>query len=691
MSDTPSLRRTRLASSRRASQSREWGSVVAVLLAALSLPALALAAQAEADLGDRLQPLIDAHEGEVAVMVKHLETGESFSYREDEPMPTASLIKFPLMIAAYQQIEDGNLHSDQMVTLQKDDKVPGSGVLTPDFSQGATFPLFDAIHLMIGYSDNTATNLVIDQVGLDTTAKLMKSLGCPNTVLNSKVFRRDTSIYPERSSQFGLGSTTAKEMIQLLESLQAGTLVSKNASQQMLAHMSAHGSDSNFARQLPPGVVVAQKSGSVSAVRCGAGIIESPSGPIALCVMTAKNKDQRWSDDNAAELLSSQIAKAVYDHFNRDTQPGDPNAPQVLKVGDNGLLVEALQRTLNARLEPSPGLSVDGDFGPMTQQAVIAFQRSKKLEETGEVGEGTWEALGTLVDEDLVPDPRVINSAVIEKQPADSLTGPPFVTCKAWAIGDAKTGKLLWACDENERRDIASTTKMMTGYLVTSLAQEHPEILAETVVFSQRADDTSGSTAGVRVGEKLPVGELLYGLFLPSGNDASVALAEHFGDRLGGTEDREGDSYDRFIAAMNRKAQELGMEHSSFANPNGLPQAGHQSCAADLLKLAYHAMQQPLFRKYVGTVQHGSTVTGPGGYRRNLEWRNTNRMLRTEGYNGVKTGTTNAAGACLVSEETRGDRSLIIVVLGATSTDARYVDSRNLYRWAWRELGVGGE
>lgn len=226
---------------------------------------------------------------------------------------------------------------------------------------------------------------------------------------------------------------------------------------------------------------------------------------------------------------------------------------------------------------------------------------------------------------------------------------------------------------------------MMTGYLVTTLAEKQPEVLSETVVFSKRADETGGSTAGVRAGEQLSVDELLYGLLLPSGNDASVALAEHFGDRL--SEASEGDSYDRFIAAMNHTAQQLGMERSSFTNTSGLPHEGHQATAADLLTLAYHAIQQPLFRKYVGTVQRGCTVVGPGGYQRNLFWRNTNQLLRTEGYQGVKTGTTNAAGSCLVSQGNRGDRSLVVVVLGATSTDARYVDSRNLYRWAWQQLG----
>ncbi|MCH8840447.1 MAG: serine hydrolase [Planctomycetes bacterium] len=668
--------------------------VIAAVSALIWLTATLPFASAAKDLSARLQPLIDAHEGEVGVMVKHLESGESFAHREDTPMPTASLIKFPLMVATYQAIEEGTLQPDQLVTLRKEEKVPGSGILTSHFSDGTTFPLFDAIRLMMSYSDNTATNLVIDRVGLDATAKQMKSLGCPNTVLHSKVFLRKTSIYPERSRQFGLGSTTAAEMIRLLEMLQKRELVSDRASQQMVAHMSAIGSRAKFPRLLPLGVTVVHKGGSVSASRCDAGIILSPNGPIAICVLTAKNKDRRWSDDNAAEMLCSHIAKQAYDHFNEGAVPPDPAVAEILKLGANGLLVEALQRTLNARLEPSPRLSVDGDFGPMTQQAVIDFQRSKKLEEAGEVGPETWKALGTLVEEESSgPDPDIVNAEIIEKQPADALTGPPHVTCKAWAIGDGKTGELLWGFQEDERRDIASTTKIMTAYLVTSFAEKRPEVLSETIVFSKRADETGGSTSGIRAGEQLSVEELLYGLLLPSGNDASVALAEHFGARLdkGSEGDGDSDSYERFIAAMNHTAQQLGMKLSSFANPNGLPQEGHQACAADLLTLAYHAMQQPLFRKYVETVQHGCTVSGPGGYQRNLFWRNTNHLLRTEGYQGVKTGTTNAAGSCLVSQEGRGDRSLIVVVLGATSTDARYVDSRNLYRWAWRQLGFGDE
>src|SRR5690606_34009982 len=122
--------------------------------------------------------LVDAHQGEVAVAVKDLNTGESFAINAERPMPTASLIKFPLMIAAYQAMEEGRLKPDEMLTLHESDKVPGSGILASHFSEGATISLHDAIQLMIVYSDNTATNLVAEKVGLPYAADLMDQLGC---------------------------------------------------------------------------------------------------------------------------------------------------------------------------------------------------------------------------------------------------------------------------------------------------------------------------------------------------------------------------------------------------------------------------------------------------------------------------------------------------------------------------------
>src|SRR5262245_56990299 len=111
----------------------------------------------------RLKPLLDAHKGKTAVAVKHLTTGERYRLRADVPMGTASLIKFAVLIEAHRQAAEKKIDLDAPVMLRKEDKVPGAGILTPHFSPGATFPLRDAMHLMIVYSDNTATNLVLDK------------------------------------------------------------------------------------------------------------------------------------------------------------------------------------------------------------------------------------------------------------------------------------------------------------------------------------------------------------------------------------------------------------------------------------------------------------------------------------------------------------------------------------------------
>ncbi len=166
-----------------------------------------------------LRPVIERHAGDVCVSIRHLESGTEFHWRPDTPQPTASLIKLPVMIAAYRMAEAGELDLNKMVTLKDEDKVPGSGILTDHLSSGLSLSIRDAIRLMIRYSDNTATNLVIDQIGLPATTNMMEQLGFQDTKLHAKVFRGDTSIAPERSKQFGLGSTTSREMILLLQQL----------------------------------------------------------------------------------------------------------------------------------------------------------------------------------------------------------------------------------------------------------------------------------------------------------------------------------------------------------------------------------------------------------------------------------------------------------------------------------------
>ena len=662
----------------------------------LAQGASSAATQAEAKsksaLSPRLMPLIKAHKGDVAVAVRHLKTGERFDHRAQQVQGTASLIKFPIMIEAYRQAEAGKVDLDELIELSEADKVPGSGILTSHFSSGLRLSLRDAIRLMIAYSDNTATNLVLDKISIAATGDTMRDWGFPETRVNAKVYRRDLSIDLPRSERYGLGSTTAHDMVELLAQLHAGELVSQDASKAMLAHLAACEDKVKFPALLPKSTKIAHKTGSVDKIRTAAGIIETASGPVALCVLTENNQDTSWGDDNAGDRLCAEVAKATFDYFAKtgsNSESKETAKSDELKVGAAGSLVEALQRTLNARSSPSPALSVDGDFGPGTEAAVKAFQKSKQIKATGVVDQATWKALGPLIMEDEpVADPETINAEKLSQKDADDPAGRPHVTCKAWTIADAASGKILWNEQGDKKLDIASTTKMMTAYLVIKHCQAHPETLDETIVFSEKADSTPGSTSGVRAGERVTVGELLYGLLLPSGNDASVAFAEHLGARLGDESDEDDPAIDRFIGAMNRAAAELEMNDTHFVNPHGLTAKGHLSTCNDLVRLARAARELPLFNKVVTCRQHGCRLTSEAGYERNIKWENTNQLLPIEGYTGIKTGTTDAAGACLVSSGVRGDRELIIVVLGSAASAARYADARNLYSWAWRQLEV---
>jgi D-alanyl-D-alanine carboxypeptidase (penicillin-binding protein 5/6) len=293
-----------------------------------------------------------------------------------------------------------------------------------------------------------------------------------------------------------------------------------------------------------------------------------------------------------------------------------------------------------------------------------------------------------------VPAPEVVNAEKLPKQPPDPLEGPPYTTVKAWAIADGRTGEILWGHREKEPLEPASTTKIMTALVVVRMMAKDQHAGDETVTFSMRADQTAGSSAGVRQGEKLPVRELLYGLLLPSGNDAAVAFAEHFGGRLEPSADspKSEGHFARFIAEMNRVAEELGLRETHFENPNGLPATKHRSSARDLARLARVALTDPTFAAVVSTRKRGCTLVDGQGRRRNVVWTNTNHLLDTEGYDGVKTGTTSGAGTCLVASGRRGRDHLIVVVLGGSnSPDSRYPDARNLFRWAWQMRGHRAE
>lgn len=619
----------------------------------------------------RLKSFIEDHDGEVAVAVEHLATREQFTHRADVPMPAASLIKFPVMVEVYRQSEKGELDLRQFLELKEEDKVPGAGILTPHFSPGARLAVGDAVRLMIAFSDNTATNLLLDRIGLGATTDTMRALGFPNTRLHSKVYRRETSLDPERSREFGLSSTTADEMVGLLRLLHERKLVSPTASDAMHAHLLTCDDRIKFPRFLPEGAKVAFKTGSTEAVRTAAGILETPKGPVAVCVLTSENADRRWSEDNEGDLLCARIAREVWDYFT-PAEKEDPEADGNCSA----------QRTELRTLPPR---------GTREQRPTVEGGGAEEETEQGadEAGLGT-ETRDPLDREESVEHREILPAAASslkplpKRQAADSLQGPPFTACAVWAIADPRTGELLWDNGSAATpRDIASTTKIMTARVALQMVSVDRELLDSRVTFDQQSDQTSGSSSQLVAGESLALRDLLYAMLLPSGNDAATAVGRHLGRRLPG----EGEPLTRFVAEMNRESNRLGMKGTRYLNPHGLPQKKHVSTARDLARLTAATLQDPLFRRIVSTREHRARVTQPDGQTREAVWRNTNRLLGIEGYQGVKTGFTSAAGSCLVSTGERGKDELLVVVLGAPSAAAAVSDSRNLYRFAWLSRG----
>lgn len=242
-----------------------------------------------------------------------------------------------------------------------------------------------------------------------------------------------------------------------------------------------------------------------------------------------------------------------------------------------------------------------------------------------------------------------------------SLQGPP-VSARAAILMDAHTGAIMYEKDAFRQLDPASVTKMMTALLVI----EHGH-LSKTVTISKSAAYTPGSALHIGPGHKYTRYDLLYGLLMRSGNDASVALAES-----------DAGSVAKFVAKMNMKAQALGAFNTQFENPNGLTKPGHFSTAYDLALIARHAMALPLFRKIVAS-REGSIQELR--YHTNRSLRNTNQLLYTfPDATGIKTGTTDAAGKCLAASATHNDQNLIAVVLNSRD---RYGDAKKLLMWGF--------
>lgn len=241
--------------------------------------------------------------------------------------------------------------------------------------------------------------------------------------------------------------------------------------------------------------------------------------------------------------------------------------------------------------------------------------------------------------------------------------GRPRLQCQAAVLMEWATGAVLYAHRATEKRDPASLTKIMTAVVALERGS-----LSEPVRISAQAAWMPGSVMGLREGQEYTLKDLLYGLLLESGNDAAVAIAEH----LAGSE-RE------FARLMTEKAHQLGALSTCFLNPHGLTEPGHYSTAYDLALITRYALTLPLFAAIAGTAEKQVADLGQPSSERVLY--NTNRLLGSyPGMEGGKTGTTAAAGACLITSAVRDGMRLISVVLDSAD---RWEDTRRLLDWGF--------
>jgi len=246
------------------------------------------------------------------------------------------------------------------------------------------------------------------------------------------------------------------------------------------------------------------------------------------------------------------------------------------------------------------------------------------------------------------------------------IPAPPKLNVGSYALVDFATGETIAEFNADERAEPASITKIMTAYVAAEALASGAIALDDVTTVSEKAWRTEGSRMFIEVNKQITVDELLHGIVVQSGNDASVALAEHISGSEG-----------VFASVMNQHAERLGMTNTSFANSTGLPDPGTYSTARDLSKLAA-AFIHDYPEEYKRFAEKEFTYAG-------IRQHNRNRLLaRDPSVDGFKTGHTEAAGYCLVSSALRGDMRLVAVVMGAESDNARTEASQALLNYGFR-------
>jgi beta-lactamase class A len=282
----------------------------------------AMPVSADDDLAARVAALVRPFQGTVLVYAKNLQSSREFALGADTKVRTASTIKLPILCALESLVAAGKVRWEERIVLRPDDKVTGSGVLG-NLADGTDLTVRNLAILMIIVSDNTATNLVLDRITADSVNDYLDSIGLPSTRSNRKVRGDGTKLKEptgwsragqlEENKKYGLGVTTPREMVRLLEMLERGQIVNANASKDILEIMKMQQVRDGIARHAPEDLVIASKSGSLDALRSDVGIVYTKDGPIAMAITVDDMPVTDYSPDNVGDKLIWELGQVLID------------------------------------------------------------------------------------------------------------------------------------------------------------------------------------------------------------------------------------------------------------------------------------------------------------------------------------------------------------------------------------------
>ncbi|HEV8590355.1 MAG TPA: serine hydrolase, partial [Pyrinomonadaceae bacterium] len=263
-------------------------------------------------LDSRIRAEIAPFKGKVSLYAKNLDSGQTYSLNGDERVRTASTIKIAVMIEAFARVAEGRAKWTDELVLTKAARYGGSGIL-PEMSDGLRLTLQDCLRLMMLLSDNTATNMVLDYLTTDAVNERMNSLGFKATRIMRRVGGGGESKegkLGDNLKRFGLGATTPHEMVQIMEKLDRGDIINKDASKQMIELMKREQARYSIGRSMP-NVPMASKYGALDALRSCVAILYTKQGKIAMAITVDEMPEVIWSVDNPGYLLMSRLSEIL--------------------------------------------------------------------------------------------------------------------------------------------------------------------------------------------------------------------------------------------------------------------------------------------------------------------------------------------------------------------------------------------